>query len=547
MVRRGSRIGGSGCGHVESGESVGTAYLVAPRLVVTSGHVVQRGVESTDADGNVTASSAGTDIIVRFGDTAHTAVVLRLDAKTDVAVLRLAGETSGEPILQLGRPETGPCVLRSADGAPPTAGTLLDDDATNRFGDPRMIVRAPGLADEMVRQGQPHAGTPVLVGERVVGHLVSAVKNPNDADYCFAGLVEAVPVTHVTALLDGLLPPRHPGMQGRTPSDFAPPPAAMQSAPAVRAPKIGKKELHAFISYRALEPGRQYDGDGVWTHGLIDRLGTLGFRCFPAAHVLFGDASGPSAYGRALELSRSAVLVFSERWLEGPAFKAHVKAVLKRAKKSDFHVVVVRLDDTPLPEQWSGLGPVVDAAGKHFKVGQRRLPDAETVRSIADAILGVGDERDEESASQPSVQVDSNRGAGSDTGGRGAGSDTGDRGAGSEAEGRGAGDLSSRVLSEIATPSQPRGGDEGAPPGASPVPVAERMTDSRVLTQLARSPESGSGDMAPVASDSVADDPATSVGNAADQVLREMAKAGKRQPKKVRCLASQCGTRYSRS
>ena len=505
----GGTLSTEGCGLVRAGDSVGTAYLIGPTLAVTCGHVVQHLVDELDEDGTVRSVVPDASVVVTGGGASFSATIVKLDPIVDTALLELEAPPPGARIWALADPSDGPCALHLAEGELPAGGTILDPSTKNRYGAPRMTIRAQKLAEAMVRPHQPHSGAPVVLGGRVVGHLVAAVRNPNDADECFAGLVEALPAPTVRAFVGDRLPPSEPeppsrgsaGFGSRDSRGLAGDPAPPAAGPDLTAPALkDEQKYHAFVSYRALEQGRQFKGDGVWTHGLIDRLGTLGYRAYPAAHVLYGDPQ-TGADRSALKKSSTGVLVFSSRWLEHPPFEAHVERLLKRAKKSDdFRLLIVRLDDAELPDGWEDLGVVVDASRGHLKVDNQRLPDSSTVRRIARAIRGDltpvtpgRDFRGEEPPPSPG-RGDEGEGGGS----RGGGSDEGSRGGGSDEGSRG-GDLSSHILRQLARKSPKRRG----------------RTDLEG-----------------------AEDPVTSTVNAADQVLLEMVEAGKRQPRRVRALAT---------
>ncbi len=391
-----------GTGSAESARSVGSAYLVGPRLAVTCGHVVQHVTEVTEGR---TGMRAGCSVRVTFGDRTTPASVVGLDPAANIAVVELESAPTGVPILALAEPTTGGCAFAavSEDGSPIPAGAIVREALTNRFGDPRMTVRAPELARLLIAPGQRHSGTPVLADGCVVGHAVGAVTDPNDIERVFAGLVEAVPGGAVLELLTlagldvspdtdapapgggtgmpgSLLVPRE-GERGRG----AEPAESLRQR--LAAPEIGRKEFHAFLSYRAVESRGQSDGD--WTAGLMDRLGALGYVTFAAPHVLFGPGGFGPRYLKALGRSRVALLIFSERWLEGVPYKDHLKPVLKRLKKSSdgFRVLIVRLDAAELPTELAEF-PTIDASGSGSRVGNKGLPTWAVVREIAAALTG---------------------------------------------------------------------------------------------------------------------------------------------------------------
>ncbi len=398
-----------GSSESETVRSLGTAYLVDARRAVTCGHVVQHVVERR---GDSVTMIDGATVTVTFGESQISATVLRLDPAANVAVLELRSEPAGVPTVPVGTASAGPCAFAGeAGGKPLSGGFIVNPKVEDRFGDPRMTVRAPELAALMIEPGHGYAGTPLLVGDRVVGHTIGALRDPNDIEKGFAGLVEAVPGRAVIEVLGPLLieggdghsgdgaassPGRPPSLRRgfRTtlvqPGDAAPPaqdegPADRLAAP--RLDKARKEKHHAFLSYRAIEVDRA--NDSSWAVGLMDRLGSFGYQTFAAPHVVFGPEPFGSAYQKALDRSRAGLLIFSRRSLTGPPLKDHIKPLLKRLKKGSdgFRLVVVRLDGTPLPDELAGI-PVIDVGDRGLSLGRQTLPDSAAVREIALALQG---------------------------------------------------------------------------------------------------------------------------------------------------------------
>ncbi len=381
---------------VLAGDSRGTGYFLDHDTVITSGHVVQH------------LGKGHNGVTVTFQGEAVEATVRALDAKADVAVLDLHRPFENAPLAPIGEPAAGGCSLPylAAESAVHATGVIVNADVRNKYGDPRMTVWAPELANKLVEGGQPHSGAPIVVGGTVVGHVIGAILNPvksepGGADTSFGGLLEAVPSTHVVTLLDPseakAAAERQPKARaGEEAEPGAAAPAAQGAVPQwVRGsfgggytpPEIGRKEFHAFVSYRALERQRK-ENDGDWTNALIDRLDSIGYKTFCAPHILYGDPSGKPDYPKALGRSRMSLLVFSRRWLAEPTFAEHIEAILERhtADPQTFSVCVVRLDDTPVPSSLAKF-PVIEAGRDQVKVGGRTLPSSATVDQIVAALF----------------------------------------------------------------------------------------------------------------------------------------------------------------
>ena len=352
------------CGRVEADGLTGTGYLTGPAEVVTAAQVITHAARVAD----------GPSIQVTFaGHSPRQAEVKHIDDATDVAVLSLSHPIAGVEPFGLAAPTVGPCSFRFDINAIGDAdsGVILDVDVADLYGDPRMTLHSPGLAAQMLPARQPFAGTPVLVDGEVVGHLTSPVRDPNDMTESFFDLVSAASARSIAEVLR-----RTPLAGGDT---------ARDPSPLLTPPEIGRKENHAFVSYRAIEDRSGNDED--FAKPLGEQLGKDGFRCYLAPHFLFGTNPLAAEYAKELQRSRVALLLFSRHWAREPAFDHHIEVILEHAgeESSGLEVVVVRLDDTELPASLTPLR-TIDVSADRMELDKRRPPNAEAIRKIALAL-----------------------------------------------------------------------------------------------------------------------------------------------------------------
>ena len=349
------------CGAAAETRLTGTCYLIAPDRVVTAAQVIP----------HLARDPEGLPIEVDIAGHAQRATLLSIDDRMDVAVLRLPQPIHEVEPFALALPSVGPCAFRFANAAPGQANTgiLLDVDVRNTRGDPRMTLQAPGLAEQMLPAGHPFAGAPVVVEGQVVGHLTNPARDPNSMGESFVDLVQAAPAGSVAEVLG--LPP----LEGR-PSD---------RPPLFVPPEIGRKENHAYVSYRAIEDRSGNDED--FAKAVADQLGDVGFRCYLAPHFLFGNNPLKSEYEKELGRSRVGLLLFSRKWSKEPAFPGNIASLRARAADADdpFKAVVVRLDDTELPEELASF-PSIDVHDDRLELDKRRPPTFRAIREIAEAI-----------------------------------------------------------------------------------------------------------------------------------------------------------------
>ncbi len=179
--------------------TVGTGYFVSTDRVVTCEHVVRR----VKKDGQV--------VLSLFDGSSHKAHLERVDASTDVALLRLPqGAPSVTPLRLVGDVERNrPFELvgfpRMMGGNP----LLLKGHVHDPVGRDRRGASAIVLYSDMVSSGQGalmqgYSGSPVVVEGVVVGHL-GRVLTDGEAERPSAemGLVFATPGREVLRFLNG--------------------------------------------------------------------------------------------------------------------------------------------------------------------------------------------------------------------------------------------------------------------------------------------------------------------------------------------------------
>ncbi len=190
------------CGRIEvmnsSGRvvAIGTGYLIAPDRVATCDHVV---------------SSAELDrIAVRFGSTLIAAEVLERNERTDCALLSLANAPSNSQHLVLG----GACEWNAAwysFGFPSLAkgtgvtirGLITDPDATDDVDADVLELTSEEAGAGMAAELHGFSGSPIVVGEVVVGHIKRYLADPANPRSAAWGKVYATRASCVWGLLAG--------------------------------------------------------------------------------------------------------------------------------------------------------------------------------------------------------------------------------------------------------------------------------------------------------------------------------------------------------
>lgn len=184
---------------ITGGKGAGTGYLVSATLVVTCQHVV----ENTPIGGRVALHFFRGPLVfgtLRDADPQGDAAVILLEVPlTDIAPLALAERYDGKEAWEgFGYPAT-------AAGDPLPLTGVVDLPNHTIAGRPRMVLQCNEAGDPI----HGWSGSPVMVGERAVGHVEGFPRKLDDPSRPAHGKVYAVPVAVVRCLLrPGDLPPQ---------------------------------------------------------------------------------------------------------------------------------------------------------------------------------------------------------------------------------------------------------------------------------------------------------------------------------------------------
>ena len=114
-------------------------------------------------------------------------------------------------------------------------------------------------------------------------------------------------------------------------TDLAPPPPALEQG----------KTWHIFVSYRSV--------NRPWVLALYDILNGLGYKAFLDQYVLTAAEPLAISLGEALDVSQSAVLVWSGKYEDSEWCKAEYATMeVKQNAKKGFHYVIGRVDDSEI-------------------------------------------------------------------------------------------------------------------------------------------------------------------------------------------------------
>lgn len=211
------------CAYIEVGGARGTGYLIAPNIVVTCAHVVGR-----VTDGQLVG--------LRFGGVTCEAKIVAQDAQADCAILQLAEALEGVEPMRLASSECRRGDPWDAYGFPAItreAGHFLTGDVQDPLGkDPSnndaLVLFSREIAAGEGAPPQGFSGTPVLVGDYVVGHLKRII--PSDpaeslTPKAMMGTLYACPSRLVANLLPAparrTLPKPQPPTSGYDPAWYA--------------------------------------------------------------------------------------------------------------------------------------------------------------------------------------------------------------------------------------------------------------------------------------------------------------------------------------
>jgi hypothetical protein len=286
-----------------TGFSVGTGYFVTTDKVVTCEHVVRR----VKKDGQITITLAD--------GSSHPAQLERVDASTDVALLRLTqGNATVTPLrvvpdVARGRPFQLVGFPATMSGSP----LLLEGEVYDPVGRDKRGASAVVLFSKLVASGQGalmqgYSGSPVVVDGAVVGHLARVlVDSASERPAAEMGLVFATPGREVLAFLNGEVPP------AAEPAAPAQPPGAAYSTEwYVPRPHLEKLALAYLerpgapaVLYGPRQSGKSWLLNHLvalwrkrWPHGSVARLNLLEFD----EHPTLSDFTDQLAYMLMVEL-----------------------------------------------------------------------------------------------------------------------------------------------------------------------------------------------------------------------------------------------------
>jgi len=308
----------------------GTGYLIGPATLATCAHV------AGEQDDRLRVS-------FDFDGVERKAKVTKVDTLSDSAIVKLAEPVDGVEPLTLSSGCEGEAVWRgfgygkvvNGAGAVVT-GSVRDPAARDDLKTPSLQLYSPEAAAGMAARLNGFSGSPICVGNQVVGHLKRILSDPDNPGKPALGILYATPATAVLELA---------GLKGgeRT--------AAQKASGLLRLPPLSQDEYHVVLSHRST--------DAVWAKELVTRLTHGGFRVFTDQREL--DWSEMlEARQQAIERTRSALIIVSPQWLLSKACLDEAAALLARAASNNaFRIVVARLGDVTLPETLSKL-PCVD-------------------------------------------------------------------------------------------------------------------------------------------------------------------------------------------
>jgi hypothetical protein len=171
------------CVTTESEQHLGTAYLVSSQFVATCAHVVknhQKGVKVHFAEAERTAT------VEHINHNSDCALLILSEPLSDVQPLHMGGAVKWKALWDgYGFPEI-------ADGAGISLeGWVMNPKALDDKKRPVLELFSPQFAAGVASPLAGFSGSPVIVDDRVVGHLKRIISDPNDAKRAAFGKVYA--------------------------------------------------------------------------------------------------------------------------------------------------------------------------------------------------------------------------------------------------------------------------------------------------------------------------------------------------------------------
>ncbi len=316
------------CARIAAGGEIGTGYLIAPDMVATCHHVVDR-----IPDGQAVAVTFHGEREARSGtvcssDPVRDCALVRIaPAFTAVAPLPVAvGCAKGDLWESFGYP-----VVAGSDGDVFT-GTVRDPQGL-KSGRVMIDLFCEDAAAGMATKVSGLSGAPVLVGDRVIGHVSDVRADALKPGQTAWGRIYAVPASDVMKLV---------GFPGGSAAR-----AVVSGSVAPHTlPLSMPGELDVFVSYRST--------DSAFALELVNRLEGSGLRAFFAPTELEPGALLANRIPSAIERSRAGVMLVSREWLASPWCLEEAKALLARSAHGDFPVIPLLLDDVALPPLLAG-------------------------------------------------------------------------------------------------------------------------------------------------------------------------------------------------
>ena len=314
------------CARVIAGPAKGTAYLVDAQHAITCAHVVKP------------VGPAGA-VDVHFPSTSVKATVGSVDWEADAAVLKLAIPLNGIAPLRLAgtvarkAPWEGYGFPGIAKGQSlPLEGAVMDPDSKDDQNVPVLLLKSDQLAAGQGAALHGFSGSPILVQGFVVGHLKRYIKDNESPLRPAFGYVYATPSAAVLKLLGA-----------RAALTVVEPPLPLFPTQQLAARR--DEGYDVFISYGST--------DRSWANDLFKRLEGVGFKVFIDQRELLPGQALASGLQTALGRCKSAVVLISKAWSQSACCLEEGNVLLKRAiENPDFHLVPVRLDESPLAPMW---------------------------------------------------------------------------------------------------------------------------------------------------------------------------------------------------
>lgn len=307
------------------GAEQGTAYVVGAKRLITCYHVVRKGDppllqlgKSKLAARVVFPADPAESLIAEEADTA----VLEVDSAIDAVPLSLGSYPDGARWRTFGFP-----AIAEGIGLP-VEGNVLDANGKDVNQQPAMILYSDQIAAGMATPVGGYSGSPIIVGDKVVGHLKRVLSERDKPGRPVLGLLFATPAHKIAELAKlGLA------------TQFDAPASIREAATA-----SGKR---VFISYKSRME--------AWARSLAENLQRYGIDVWLDQEQLNPGATLANTIQAGLTNARGAIALITQDWLTSPWCQAEANVLLQRAiENPNFLLVPVVLEDVKLPDLWNG-------------------------------------------------------------------------------------------------------------------------------------------------------------------------------------------------